>query len=91
MKKVVLGISVLLLVASIGLFVYLYNKNNEINKEITEFKNNVESVEKAIDDDKKEIDEKEDEYEKLKEKVKVNMEELEIWESIKEKLQSALA
>ncbi len=90
-KNVFLGISIVLLLFVAGTFSYLYYKNHELEKEVQELQNNVSKVEKTIEDDKKELTEKEDEYEKLKEKVKENLEELSIWESIKEELNQSLS
>ena len=89
--SVFLAITIILLLLSAGTFGYLYYKNNELNKEVKELRENVSKVEKAIESDKKEITEKEDEYEKMKEKVKENFEELEIWEGIKEELNKSLS
>ena len=90
-KNVFLGISIVLLLFAAGTFSYLYYKNHELEKEVQELQNNVSKVEKAIEDDKKELTEKEDEYEKLKEKVKENLEELSIWEEIKENINKSLS
>ena len=67
------------------------HQNDEIIKEIEVSKENVKKLEDTINSEKKVIDEKEDEYEKLKDKVKESIEELGIWESIKEELNKALS
>ena len=67
------------------------HQNNEIIKEIEVSKENVKKLEDTINSEKKVIDKKEDEYEKLKDKVKESIEELGIWESIKEELNKALS
>ena len=90
-KNVFLIISIFLLILSAGTFAYLYYQNNKLNKEVNDLKDNITKVEKAIESDKKEITEKEDEYEKLKEKVKENLEELSIWENIKDELNKSLS
>jgi predicted negative regulator of RcsB-dependent stress response len=90
-KKIFLIISILLLIAAIGTFGYLYYENNKIEKEINESKENIKKVEETIKDDEKELTEKEDEYEKLKEKVKDSLEELNIWVELKEELNKSLS
>ena len=90
-KTIILVVSVLLLLASIGTFAYLYCKNNEIEKEVLESKDKVKKLEDTINNEKTEINQKEDEYEKLKEKVKENLEELNIWEEMKENLNKSLS
>ena len=90
-KNVVLVISFLLMLCSIGTFAYLKYQNNEIQKDITTNNENIQKLEDTISNEKDEIDKKEDEYEKLKEKVKDNLEELSIWENVKEKLNNALS
>lgn len=90
-KNVFLIISILLLALAAGTFGYLFYENEKLNKEVSDLKDNITKVENTIEDDKKEITEKEDEYEKLKEKVKENLEELSIWEEIKENLNKSLS
>ena len=90
-KSVFLVISVFLLLLAAATYGYLYYQNNELEKEVQELDNNITKVEEAIKKDEAEIDEKEDEYEKLKEKVKDNLEELSIWEDIKENLNKSLS
>ena len=90
-KNIVLILSILLLLASIGTFGYLFYKNNEIKKETDKYSENVKKLEDAINKDKTTITEKEDEYEKLKEKVKDSFEELEIWENMVKELNKVLS
>ena len=90
-STIILVISIILLLLSIGTYVYIYNKNQELENEINSSKENVTKVEEAIKNDQKAITEKEDEYEKLKEKVKDNLEELNIWEALKEELNKSLS
>ena len=90
-KTVILIISLLLLIGPIGTYLYMNHQNNEIIKEIEVSKKNVKKLEDTINSEKKVIDEKEDEYEKLKDKVKESIEEVGIWESIKEELNKALS
>ncbi len=90
-KSVFLVISILLLLLAAGTFGYLHYQNQELEKEVKELENNITKVEEAIKNDEAEISEKEDEYEKLKDKVKENLEELEIWEEIKENLNKSLS
>ena len=90
-KNVVLIITFLLMIASIGTFCYLKYQNTEITKEIDINNESVKKLEETVNNEKKEIDEKNDEYEKVKEKVKDSLEELSIWESIKEKLNNSLS
>ena len=85
-RTIVLIISIILLLASAGTFIYMYHKNNEIKKETDNYSENIKKLENAINDEKTEITEKEDEYEKLKEKVKDSFEELEIWENMEKEL-----
>ena len=90
-KNVFLVISIILLILSGATFGYLYFKNDELKKEVQASNEKVKKVEESIKKDQKELDEKEDEYEKLKEKVKENLEELSIWEEIKENLNKSLS
>ena len=90
-KNIILIITIILLIASIGLFGYLFFENKKLEQNVLESKENIKKVEEKINSDKKEIDKKEDEYEKLKEEVKENFEELSIWEETKEKLEKALS
>ena len=90
-KNILLILSILLLILSIGICGYLYYKNTTLEKEVQDNKNNINRVQEKIEKDKKEIDEKENEYEKLKEEVKENLEELNIWEETKEKLNQSLS
>ena len=90
MATIFLIISIILLLLSIGTFGYLYINNQKLEKDINESKENVKKVEEKINADEKEITEKEDEYEKLKEQVKDSLEELNIWEEIKEELNKSL-
>ena len=90
-KNIILILSIILLLASIGVFGYLYYQNNIIEKEINESKDNIKKVEDTIKADQETLSEKEDEYEKLKEKVKDSLEELNIWEELKEELNKSLS
>ena len=90
-RNVLFIISILLLIISALAFGYLYYQNNEINKEIKESNEKLKKVEQNIKDDKEEITKKEDEYEILKEKDKDTLEELSIWEEIKENLNKSLS
>ena len=90
-RTVVLVISVILLLISAGAFGYLYYKNHEVKKEIQNSSESIKKLEDAISNEKTEITEKEDEYEKLKEKVHENVEELSIWENLKEELNKSLS
>jgi len=90
-KNVFLVISILLLILSLGTFGYLYYENQKIENEINSSKDNVKKVEESIKNDQKQITEKEDEYEKLKDKVKDNLEELKIWENLKDELNKSLS
>lgn len=89
-KNVFLIISIVLLLLSIGTFGYLFHENKKIEDEIVSSKNSIKKVEESIQNDQKAITEKESEYEKLKEKVKDNLEELKIWEELKEELNKSL-
>ena len=88
-RTIALIISIILMLASLGTFGYLYYKNNEIKKETDKYNENIKKLEDTINSEKTEITEKEDEYEKLKEKVKDNLEELEIWENMEKELNKA--
>ena len=88
-RTIILIITIVLLLGAAGTFGYLYYKNNEIKKETDKYSENIKKVEKAITDDKTELTEKEDEYEKLKEKVKDSLEELEVWENMEKELNKA--
>ena len=90
-KNILLIISILLLILSAGTFGYLYYKNSELEKETQESSEKLKKVQQSIKSEQEEISEKEDEYEKLKEKVKENLEELSIWEEIKENLNKSLS
>ena len=90
-KNIFLIISIVLVVASIGLFGYLYYENQKLENEVETSKENIKKVEENIKADQDTITEKEDEYEKLKEKVKDSLEELNIWEEMKEELNKSLS
>lgn len=90
-KTIFLIISILLLILAGASYGYLYYQNTEVEKELQDMKENVDKVQETINQEKEEITEKEDEYEKLKEKVKENLEELSIWEEIKESLNKSLS
>ena len=90
-KNVFLIISILLLLLSLGTFGYLYYENKKLGNEITSLKESIKKVQDNIKTGEQEITEKENEYEKLKEKVKDNMEELTIWEELKETLNKSLS
>ena len=90
-KNILLIISIILFMASVGICGYLYYKNTTLEKEVQDGKANITKVQEKIDNDKKEIDEKENEYEKLKEDVKENLEELNIWEETKKELNQSLS
>ena len=90
-KNILLIISIIILLVSIGILGYLYYQNSILNKDINSFENNIHNVEEKVNNDKKEIDAKENEYEKLKETVKEQLEELSIWEETKEKLNQSLS
>jgi len=90
-STILLVISIILLILSIGTYAYIYHENQKIEDDINSSKDNVTKVEETIKNDQKTITEKEDEYEKLKEKVKDNLEELKIWETLKEELNKSLS
>lgn len=90
-KNAFLIISILLLILSLGTLGYLYYENQKLENDIASSKESVKKVEENIITDQQEITEKESEYEKLKEKVKDNMEELGIWEELKETLNKSLS
>ena len=90
-KNVFLIISLLLVILGGTTFGYLYFKNNEVEKEVKDLNKNINKVQKIVDEEQKEITEKQDEYEKLKDKVKLNLEELNIWEELKEELNKSLS
>ena len=89
-KNIILIISILVLLLSLGTFGYLYFENKKIEDEIASSKENIKKVEESIKNDQKALSEKESEYEKLKEKVKDNLEELNIWQELKEELNKSL-
>jgi len=92
MKRIILlGVSYLLLLTSVGIFVYLKNQNNLLDNNIIELKENIKKVNERIKDSKEEKEEKDNEYEKLKEELKEKIEELGIWEETKEKLHTELS
>ena len=90
-KNIILILSIILLLASIGVFGYLYYENKKLEDDIIESKENIKKVEENIKNDEQELTEKEDEYEKLKEKVKDSLEALSIWEGIKEDVNKSLS
>lgn len=90
-KNILLIIAIILFLASIGLFGYLYYENKKTENDVKASQENIKKVAGKIDEDKKEITEKEDEYEKLKEKVKDSLEELNIWEELKAELNKSLS
>lgn len=90
-KNILLIISILLLLSSIGVFGYLYLENKKLEDEIATNKENIKKVEENIKTDQQQLTEKEDEYEKLKEKVKDSLEEMKIWEDLKDELNKSLS
>jgi peptidoglycan hydrolase CwlO-like protein len=90
-KNVFLIISVVLLLLSLGLCGYLFYQNKKLEDDIAANKESIKKVEETIKKGEQEITEKESEYEKLKEKVKDNLEELGIWEGLKEELNKSLS
>ena len=90
-KNVFLILSIILLLLSIGTFGYLYYQNNQLEKEVTESNEKLKKAEESIQNDQQAITEKESEYEKLKDKVKESLEELEIWENLKDELNKSLS
>ena len=90
-KNVFLIISIVLLLLSLGTLGYLYFENQKLENDIASNKENVKKVEENIKKDQKELTEKENEYEKLKEKIQDSMEELSIWEGLKEELNKSLS
>ena len=90
-KNIIFIISIVLLLASIGIFGYLFYQNIKLTKDTNAASDNITKVQEKINSDKKEIDEKENEYEKLKESVKEKLEELNIWEETKENLNQSLS
>jgi len=89
--NVFLIISILLLSLAAGTFGYIFHENQKLNDEINSSKDNIKKIEENLINDQKEITEKENEYEKLKEKVKDNLEELKTWEELKEELNKSLS
>ncbi len=90
-KNIILIISSFILVALIGIFGYLFFQNQKLDNEVNKSQENITKVEEKINSGKVEKKEKEDEYEKLKEELKEQFEELSIWEETKEKLNKALS
>ena len=90
-KNIIFIISIVLLLASIGIFGYLFYQNMKLTKDTNAASDNITKVQEKINSDKKEIDEKENEYENLKESVKEKLEELNIWEETKENLNQSLS
>ena len=90
-STIFLVISIVLLLLSLGTLGYLYHENQKIESEITSSKESIEKVKNNITANEKTITEKKDEYEKLKEKVKDSLEELNIWEELKEELNKSLS
>ena len=90
-KNILLIISIILLLAVIGLCGYLFYQNITLEKEVNDNKANIAKIQEKINNDEKTLDEKENEYEKLKETVKEKFEELSIWEETKENLNKSLS
>ena len=90
-RSIFLIITIILLLMSIATFGYLLYQNTTLNKDVDNLKTNIVKVKDKINDEKSQINEKEDEYEKLKETVKEQFEELSIWEETKENLEKSLS
>ncbi len=89
-STIFLIISIILLLSAGATFAYLYHENQKLEKEIASSKESIKKVEENIKNDQQEITEKEDEYEKLKEKVKDSLEELNVWNELKDELNKEL-
>lgn len=91
MKKVILIISCIILLLSIGTFGYLYYQNSQIDNELNSLHENINKVKEKINQTDTEIEEKQTEYEKLEKEMKDKLEELNIWKETTEKLEKALS
>ena len=90
-KTIILICSIILLLASAGIFVYLKMQNNDLDKELSTLNAKKEEVTEKINNSKEQVKEKENEYEKLKVELKEKVEELEVWKKLEEKLNTALS
>ena len=90
-KNIILGISIVLLILSIGIFVYLKYLNNNLKKEITNLQEKNTIANDVIEKNQDQKKDKENEYEKLKEELKEKVEEYDVWIKLEEKLNTALS
>lgn len=90
-KNILLILSCILLIASLGLFFYLKKENNTLITELKDLQDNITKITEKIDNSKEEKKEKENEYEKLKEEVMEKVEELDVWKELEQKLNTALS
>ncbi len=87
----ILIISIMVLLISLGGFIYLKSKEKNITEEVNTLENGIKDVEEKMNSDEEIKKEKTSEYENLKEELKDKFEELEIWENLEEKLEQALS
>ena len=91
MKKIIMVLSLVVLLASIGVFGYMLKQNNQVEEELAELKGNITKVKDKITNLQTEKQEKETEYEKLEKEMKEKLEELNVWKETKAKLEKSLS
>ena len=90
-SNIILIVSIIVVAASVGFFIYQKNENKKLDNELVEIKADIEKVKTQIEDEKNAKIEKESDYEKLKEEIKDKLEELDVWEKLEQKLNTALS
>lgn len=86
MKKVIVGLLLVLSLASIGFLAYRFVKYTEYDKTINEKKNYIKKMEEELASEEKLIKEAQDKENKIKEENKDKIEELEKWQKRAEKV-----
>lgn len=84
-------LSIVLLIASTTYFIILKNKNHNYDQSLSDLNTNIIKASKVLESDKDDKEEMDKKLEKLREDLKDNVEELEIWKEIKKKLEDALS
>ena len=88
---ILLIISILLLLASGTYFIILKDKNNNYDKELSNLNTSITKAKNKLTTDAETKEEQDKKLENLKNELKDNVEELEIWKELKKQLEDALS
>ena len=86
MKKSMLIITILFLIAAIGFFSYTLYLNNNSKNNLTKLKENIKENEEFIKQENKNKEQLEKEYKELSKEVKEEVSEYNLWLKVKEKI-----